>query len=93
MRDKFVILCLIIALFVMPGCTELNWDELVFVPAMHALLDAATSGIHTSVNEQISNRFGDGPIPEAAATGLSSAVNSLVDYVIDETVGDRLPEQ
>ncbi len=92
MRDKIIVSCLMLVLFLAPGCTEWNWDELVFVPAANALLDAATSGIHTSVNEQISDRLGDGPVPEAAATGLSAAVNSLVDYVVEETIGDRLPD-
>ncbi len=92
MRNKIAVFGLLLVLLLAPGCTELNWDELVFVPAMNALVDAATSGIHTSINEQISDRLGDGPIPEAAATGLSAAANSLVDYVVEETIGDRLPD-
>ncbi len=93
MLKKVFVMVLTVSLFVgIVGCTELNLDELVGVPVLNSMLGAATSGIHSAISTQLNDKFGENPVPSAVASGLSATADSLVDYVINRTIGDRIPK-
>lgn len=91
-RTWLLIGCLLVVPSLTVGCTDTSFVATVLAPLANNAIDGSVDFLLGILSDRIDEAAGDSPVAQAIGHGVSTTAGDLVDVIVDETVGDLLPD-